>query len=54
MYNHAAMYLETYPIHHKLTVDNKFDIKAMSVAGVILGDIINKLQSANPDHAFIC
>ena len=47
------MYLEIYLVYRKLIVENKFDIKAMSVADVILGEIINKLQSANSNHIFI-
>ena len=52
-HNHAATYPETHPVHRKLTVDDKLDIKAMSAAGATSGDIVNKLQSANPDRAFI-
>ena len=47
------MYPETYPVYCKFIVDDKFDIKTILVVGVILGDIINKLQSANPDRIFI-
>ena len=53
MHNHVAMYPETHPVHRKLTVEDKLDIKTMSAAGAILGEIINKFQSANSGRAFI-
>ena len=53
MHNHTTTYPETHPVHHKLTVDDKLDIKAISTAGATSDNIINKLQSTNPDHVFI-
>ena len=52
-HSHAATYPKTHPVHRKLTAKDKPDIKAMSAVGVTSDDIVNKLQSANPDYAFI-
>ena len=42
-HNHVIMYSETYSVYCKLIIDNKLDIKTILVAGVISGDIVNKL-----------
>ena len=42
MYNYVAMYPEIYPVHRKLIVEDKFDIKVMSATGMTSGEIINK------------
>ena len=36
------MYLKTYLVHCKFTVEDKFNIKVILAAGVISGKIINK------------
>ena len=53
MYNYVIIYSETYFVHCKFIVENKFDIKIISAVGVILGEIINKFQSANFGYIFI-
>ena len=52
-YNHMITYPETHLVYCKLIVEDKFDIKVMSVVDIILGKIINKLQSTNFNHVFI-
>ena len=47
------MYLEIYSVYYKLTAKNKLDIKIISIAGAILGKIINKFQSTNFGCVFI-
>ena len=37
-----AIYSEIYLVYCKLIAENKFNIKTISAAGAILGEIINK------------
>ena len=52
-HNHIIMYPETHPIHCKLTVEDKLNIKVISTANTISNKIVNKLQLVNSGYIFI-